>query len=130
MNIVVNILFLHAKTSIRIATAPTAVVLADSHTCAASLRSAVSFPSMLVLLGPTVVQLSNPHVHPLGQHAPPTLEAQLYHPVAQVPLAIVVAAPVNGTTIVTSPLTSVVDAVDAQSVVWQSWPMRQQLPPG
>jgi hypothetical protein len=74
------------------------------------------------------VQLSGPQVQPEGQQAPPMVAGQLYHPVAQVPLAVVVAAPVRGTTMVTPELSSVVDGVAGQSVVWQSRPMRQQPP--
>lgn len=73
-----------------------------------SLKSRPSFASVCVLVGPALVQLSGPQDHPLGQQLPPSVAAQLYHPVAQVPDAVVVAAPVNGTTIVTPELMSVV----------------------
>lgn len=81
-----------------------------------------------MLLAPALVQLSSPQDHPLGQQLPPSVAAQLYHPVAQVPEAVVVAAPVKGTTIVTPELIRVVEEVEGQSVVAQSLPVRQHPP--
>jgi hypothetical protein len=75
-----------------------------------------------------LVQLSDPQDHPLGQQLPPSVAAQLYHPVGHVPEAVVVASPVSGTTIVTPELISVVYAVEGQSVVAQSLPVRQHPP--
>src|SRR5256885_6398637 len=90
--------------------------------------NASSFGSVLVEVAPTLVQLSVPQLQPLGQQFPPKLTAQLVQPVAQLAEALVVAAPVNGTTIVTPELTIVVEAVDGQLVVAQSLPMRQHPP--
>lgn len=81
-----------------------------------------------MLEAPTDVQLSIPQDQPLRQQPPPRLPSQLYHPVAQVPEAVVVAAPANGTTIVTPELIRVVEAVEGQSVVSQSLPVRQHPP--
>lgn len=67
-----------------------------------------SFASVCVLEAPALVQLSCPQDHPLGQQLPPSVAAQLYHPVAHVPEAVVVAAPVSGTTIVSPELMRVV----------------------
>jgi hypothetical protein len=86
------------------------------------------FASVDVLVAPTLVQLSSPQDQLLGQQFPPSLAAQLYQPVAQVPEAVVVAAPVSGTTIVTPELIRVVKAVEGQLVVAQSLPTRQHPP--
>ncbi len=72
------------------------------------LKKRPSFAPVCVLVGPVLVQLSGPQDHPLGQQLPPSVAAQLYQPVAQVPGAVVVAAPVSGTTIVTPELMIVV----------------------
>jgi hypothetical protein len=87
-----------------------------------------SFGSVLVEVAVILVQLSEPQLHPLGQQSPPRLTAQLVHPVAQLAEAVVVAAPVNATTIVTPELTIVVEAAEGQLVVAQSLPVRQHPP--
>lgn len=87
-----------------------------------------------VLVAPTLEQLSEPHAKPVGQQFPPKLAAQELQPLAQLPpvpalsLAVVVAEPVRGTTMVSPALMSVVLAVAGQSVVAQSRPVRQQPP--
>lgn len=87
-----------------------------------------SFGSVLVEVAVILVQLSVPQLHPLGQQSPPKLTAQLVQPVAQLAEAVVVAAPVNATTIVTPELTIVAEAVEGQLVVAQSLPVRQHPP--
>jgi len=89
-----------------------------------------SLPTATVALGPALEQLSDPHVHPLGQHCPPTSAAQVAQPLAQLPLAVVVASGTLGTTTVFPALIMVMEAVDGQKVCAQSLPIRQQPAPG
>jgi len=74
-------------------------------------------------------QLAVPQENPEGQQLPPTLAAQEVHPVAQAPEGVAsVAAEPAGTTIVTVPLTMVVELVGGQDVVSQSRPVWQHPP--
>lgn len=86
----------------------------------------------------TAVQLE-PHRYPVGQQPPPTVSAQLNHPLAHRPILLLlllllvaaVAVPVaviTGTTIVTPSLAIVVEGVAGQDVVSQSRPVRQHPP--
>jgi hypothetical protein len=82
-----------------------------------------------VLVAEIEVQLAAPHSHPLRQQFPPKLAAQLDQPVAQLPVgeASVAAGP-KGTTIVSLPLTIVVEVAGGQSVTEQSLPVLQHPP--
>jgi len=80
-------------------------------------------------VGDIDVQLAVPHCHPLGQQFPPTLAAQVDHPVAQAPEGVAtVAAEPTGTTIVAVPLIIVVELVGGQDVVSQFLPVWQHPP--
>ena len=75
------------------------------------------------------VQLAVPHCHPLKQQFPPKLAAQLDQPEAQLPVGVErVAAGPTGTTMVSLPLTIVVELVGGQSVVSQFLPVLQHPP--
>ena len=87
------------------------------------------FCTTAVCVGDNEEQLAVPHSYPVGQQFPPKLAAQLLHPVAHTPVGLFSAAPVpTATTRVTPSLTSVVELVAGQSVVWQFRPVRQQPP--
>jgi hypothetical protein len=76
---------------------------------------------MPVAVGLSEVQLAVPHTQPEGQQLPPTLEAQVDHPVAQSPVGVAtVAADPTGTTIVWPLEMIVVEEVTGQDSFAQS----------
>ena len=82
-----------------------------------------------VAVASTNKQLVSPQLYPLGQQLPPTLDAQLNHPVAQLPVGLVtMAADPTGTTTVTPLLMIVVDEMAGHDVVSQFLPVRQHPP--
>lgn len=87
------------------------------------------FCTTLVCVGFASEQLAVPHSYPLGQQFPPTLAAQLIHPLAHTPVGLAdVAALPTGTTIVAPALMIVVSLAGGQDVGWQSRPCRQHPP--
>lgn len=77
---------------------------------------------------PVAAQLAVPQLYPLGQQLPPRLAAQLYHPVAHVPVLRLVPVVVRGTMMVRPLETSVSEDVARHDVVSQFLPVRQHPP--
>lgn len=76
------------------------------------------FCATAVLVAPADEQLAVPQLQPSKQQPPPTLAAQVDHPVAQGPVGLAtVAAGPRGTTIVLPSVTIVVELVAGQNVV-------------
>jgi hypothetical protein len=92
-----------------------------------------SFPTTDACMPETVavaVQLL-PHTKPVGQHPPPSLAAQLDHPVAHTPVKMELAVrPLDAVTMMVTPLLSisVARALVGHEVGAQSLPRRQQPP--